>query len=55
VHIPSPDEVLARFDFVIASVHGRFKLDRDAQTSTQPISRYQAIRSACDLVIRHFP
>jgi DNA polymerase (family X) len=26
------DEVLARFDFVVASVHGRFKLDRKAQT-----------------------
>src|SRR4051794_3679461 len=26
------DEVLARFDFVIASVHGRFKLDRKTQT-----------------------
>jgi DNA polymerase (family X) len=28
-----PDEVLTQFDFVIASVHGRFKLDRDAQTA----------------------
>jgi DNA polymerase (family X) len=28
-----PDDVLARFDFVIASVHGRFRLDRDAQTA----------------------
>jgi DNA polymerase (family X) len=27
-----PDEVLARFDFVVASVHGRFKLDRKTQT-----------------------
>ncbi len=27
-----PDEVLARFDFVVASVHGRFKLDRKGQT-----------------------
>jgi DNA polymerase (family X) len=27
-----PDDVLARFDFVVASVHGRFKLDRKAQT-----------------------
>jgi DNA polymerase (family X) len=27
-----PDEVLARFDFVVASVHSRFKLDRKAQT-----------------------
>ena len=27
-----PDEVLDSFDFVVASVHGRFKLDRKAQT-----------------------
>ena len=27
-----PDDVLARFDFVIASVHSRFRLERDAQT-----------------------
>jgi len=27
-----PDEVLAQFDFVVASVHGRFKLDRMEQT-----------------------
>jgi DNA polymerase (family 10) len=27
-----PDEVLETFDFVVASVHGRFKLDRDTQT-----------------------
>jgi DNA polymerase (family X) len=27
-----PDEVLAQFDFVVASVHGRFKLDRKEQT-----------------------
>jgi DNA polymerase (family X) len=27
-----PDSVLARFDFVVASVHSRFKLDRRAQT-----------------------
>ena len=27
-----PDEVLASFDFVVASIHGRFKLDRKAQT-----------------------
>jgi len=26
------DEVLERFDFVVASIHGRFKLDRKAQT-----------------------
>jgi DNA polymerase (family 10) len=27
-----PDEVLERFDFVVASIHGRFKLERKAQT-----------------------
>jgi DNA polymerase (family X) len=27
-----PDEVLDRFDFVIASVHSRFRLDRQSQT-----------------------
>ena len=27
-----PDEILAQFDFVVASVHGRFKLDRKEQT-----------------------
>jgi DNA polymerase (family 10) len=27
-----PDEVLKSFDFVVASIHGRFKLDRKAQT-----------------------
>jgi DNA polymerase (family 10) len=27
-----PDEVLASFDFVVASVHSRFRLDRQAQT-----------------------
>ena len=28
-----PEEVLAQFDFVIASVHGRFALDRESQTA----------------------
>ena len=27
-----PNEILARFDFVVASVHGRFKMDRETQT-----------------------
>ena len=27
-----PDDVLARFDFVVASVHSRFKLSRNEQT-----------------------
>jgi DNA polymerase (family X) len=30
-----PDDVLDRFDFVVASIHGRFKLDRKAQTGAQ--------------------
>src|ERR1700712_4677074 len=28
-----PDEVLETFDFVVASIHSRFKLDRMAQTA----------------------
>jgi DNA polymerase (family X) len=27
-----PDDVLVAFDFVVASIHGRFKMDRNAQT-----------------------
>jgi DNA polymerase (family X) len=27
-----PDDVLARFDFIVTSVHGQFKMDRAAQT-----------------------
>lgn len=27
-----PDEVLLRFDFIIGSIHGQFRLDREAQT-----------------------
>src|SRR6201995_2380170 len=27
-----PDEVLVAFDFVVASIHGRVKMDRKAQT-----------------------
>jgi len=27
-----PDEMLDKFDFVVPSIHGRFKLDREAQT-----------------------
>lgn len=27
-----PDEVLRRFDFIIGSIHGQFRLDREAQT-----------------------
>src|SRR4029078_13280450 len=32
VALDYPDEVLSRFDFVVASVHGRFKLNRQTQT-----------------------
>jgi DNA polymerase (family X) len=28
-----PDEILSRFDFVVASIHGRFKLDEKEQTA----------------------
>ena len=35
-----PAEVLARFDFVVASVHGRFRLDRDEQTKTHHRRRF---------------
>jgi DNA polymerase (family 10) len=28
-----PDELLARFDFVVASVHGQFRMDKAAQTA----------------------
>jgi DNA polymerase (family X) len=28
-----PDEILSRFDFVVASIHGRFKLDKKEQTA----------------------
>jgi DNA polymerase (family 10) len=27
-----PPEILSRFDFVVASIHGRFRMDREAQT-----------------------
>ena len=27
-----PDEVLRRFDFIIGSIHGQFRLSREAQT-----------------------
>jgi DNA polymerase (family 10) len=27
-----PDDVLSRFDFIVASVHGRFRMEREAQT-----------------------
>ena len=44
-----PDEVLSRFDFVVASVHGRFKLDR--QTQTQRIIR--AVRNPFTTILGH--
>ena len=44
-----PDDVLARFDFVVASVHGRFKLDRNTQT--QRIIR--AVRNPFTTIFGH--
>jgi len=44
-----PDEVLSRFDFVIASVHGRFKLNR--QTQTQRIIR--AVQNPFTTILGH--
>jgi DNA polymerase (family 10) len=44
-----PDEVLSRFDFVVASVHGRFKLDR--QTQTQRIIR--AVQNPFTTILGH--
>ena len=44
-----PDDVLARFDFVVASVHGRFKLDR--QTQTQRIIR--AVQNPFTTILGH--
>ncbi|MGL9621342.1 PHP domain-containing protein [Bradyrhizobium sp. U531] len=43
------DDVLERFDFVVASIHGRFKLDRKAQT--QRLLR--AISDAHTTIIGH--
>ncbi|SCB51108.1 Histidinol phosphatase [Bradyrhizobium yuanmingense] len=44
-----PDEALKQFDFVVASIHGRFKLDRKAQT--QRLLR--AISHPCTTIIGH--
>ena len=41
-----PDDVLATFDFVVASIHGRFKMDRKAQTERllrAVVNRYTTI------------
>ena len=43
------DDVLARFDFVVASIHGRFKLDRKAQTERL----LQAISNRHTTIIGH--
>ena len=43
------EEVLARFDFVVASVHGRFKLDR--KTQTRRIIR--AVENPCTTILGH--
>ena len=44
-----PGDVLARFDFVVASVHGRFKLDR--YTQTQRIIR--AVQNPFTTILGH--
>ena len=44
-----PDDVLVRFDFVVASIHGRFKLDRKAQTERL----LQAISNRHTTIIGH--
>jgi len=44
-----PDDVLARFDFVVASIHSRFKLDR--MTQTQRIIR--AIENPFTTILGH--
>jgi DNA polymerase (family 10) len=36
-----PDDVLRRFDFIIGSIHGQFRLDREAQTE-------RLVRAACN-------
>lgn len=43
------DDVLERFDFVVASIHGRFKLDRKAQTQ-RPL---RAISDSHTTIIGH--
>jgi DNA polymerase (family 10) len=43
------DDVLERFDFVVASIHGRFKLDRKAQTERV----LRAISNPCTTIIGH--
>lgn len=43
------DDVLERFDFVVASIHGRFKLDRKAQTHRL----LRAISHPCTTIIGH--
>jgi DNA polymerase (family 10) len=44
-----PDDVLAAFDFVVASIHGRFKMDRKAQTDRM----LRAIANSFTTIIGH--
>jgi DNA polymerase (family 10) len=44
-----PEDVLERFDFVVASIHGRFKLDRKAQTERL----LRAVANPCTTIIGH--
>jgi DNA polymerase (family 10) len=44
-----PDHILARFDFVIASIHSRFRLDRERQTARL----LQAVRNPYTTILGH--
>jgi DNA polymerase (family 10) len=44
-----PDEILSRFDFVVASIHGRFKLDEKEQTTRV----LRAISNPCTTILGH--
>ncbi len=44
-----PDEILRRFDFVIASVHTEFRLDRDTQTRRV----LRALENPCTTILGH--
>ncbi|HEX2449064.1 MAG TPA: hypothetical protein VHK26_12935 [Methyloceanibacter sp.] len=56
-----PEKVLLRFDFVVASVHGRFGLSRKDQTKRilaplkTPTQRYWGINSMGGLTAKRYP
>ena len=39
-----PDEVLRRFDFIVASVHGQFRMDRAKADRAHPARGAQSLR-----------